>query len=89
MARIDSAFGEAIDVWIYLFFFFVSQPTGDAIDLVAGLDPPHHLNLRRRCGLRIDIRDGTSETSERAFGSRVLDAALLHHSGHQLVRHPH
>src|SRR6185295_13471040 len=74
----------AISVLIFLLGFLTTQTARHAIDLIAGLNLARESNLRRRGRLRINIRDGTREATQRALGRRVLDAALFHDARHEL-----
>src|SRR4051812_16018676 len=61
----------------------ISQASGNAIHLVAGLNLSHQLDLCRSCRFGIYVCDGARESAERAFRRGVLDPALLHDPRHE------
>src|SRR5438128_12640612 len=62
------------------------ETSGDAVHLVPGLDLSDLYDLSRRSGLGIDVSAGTSESSQGALRSGVLDSLLPHHPAHQPYR---
>src|SRR5271169_3754261 len=75
-----------IDLLLSFIRILIPETSREAINLVSGLNPANHLYLRGRCGLGIDVRNGTGESSQRALRSGVFNSPFLHQAGHQLYR---